>query len=967
MCLHRQRVNCLLNIGLIKIGEKRNALDQIHNYLNHKKAKTWTHALEKLMKVHIQLSLELDLFPYIKDGLTAYRQITQSSNISSLEAIFKHYLEITEGLFIKAIQGVEEPSAYLQAIYEADNAEDMFMNCLDPAFDTQRTNVHKFWQLLMDSYADELDLICKNTKLEELYCQVSKRAVDRCFKYGMKENFKLFCEQIRKHQKQNLKNYENYLITGEAAFVLNITQEETNNRLLDMRLFHLEHAKKLELWQDAYKIIEDISVLLKNRKQTPRQILTIYYENVAQIFWHSGLYLFHAVSFHHYYASAARTNKGFINRREVVTKLILASLSIPHEPKELKISREIYRKNCGLLSSGEQIMSRTQLIENMENGMYLEFCEKEVKELFNLMNGRKNILSFAKSAEEIFNKLKLNPIFSQYLDLIEDNLIAQLFERIGSLYKSMSFTTFKKFIGFLDYKKCEKYILYSSAVGRVKVRVDFENDILLFGHEQEISSKISSTLIDYFNSLSVSEKTMNRILMKNNRDWYKMVDKSVIQARNYLETAEEDIQERRDKVKENYENREIEEAKLAANAAKKTEEELERIYQKAKEQRILEAEYKKFQIIKNRLSKIVASKKNATLNGRKLTSYTDAEIQFIEFDDLVAVEKEIRESTRKSEQDRQIKMFRVKDYLARVRREKVCEIIVKESKTDKTDFSQYVDKIISNHKEGLHKRDRFSAAAMYKNKFMRAVMDQRKKKLIEETEAYKTLLKDNFAESIFEKAKLNMEEEKKKQEENAIARKEAEERAVLTGGVAQDQPMGLSRSKLSRGEMQAATVTNPGSTAFGSFGGEGNRDRDQPMTMAARGSGLNQEGKVPVNQLSGRQAEPVKDQGLKRFGFSDEEEEPEKVGRSIAAPTGRGFASSNTATLKSTTAPTKQIGRSIGGTFNQKQEEPKPTGRGIAAPSGMNGKRITTQFGSDKKEEKKAPETQHVNRRKGFG
>lgn len=150
--------------------------------------------------------------------------------------------------------------------------------------------------------------------------------------------------------------------------------------------------------------------------------------------------------------------------------------------------------------------------------------------------------------EKSFNVLKEHPVYSRYLDLIEDNLIANLIQRMGKLYKSMSFSTFKRYIGFLDFKKCEKFLFYSSSRGLCNVKVDLEKDMLLFNHNQEAGEGINSTLVDFFNNLSTVETSINRILMKNNRDWDKQVKKSSLIARNYLEDADESLQAVKERI-----------------------------------------------------------------------------------------------------------------------------------------------------------------------------------------------------------------------------------------------------------------------------------------------------------------------------------------------------------------------------------------------------------------------------------
>lgn len=244
-------------------------------------------------------------------------------------------------------------------------------------------------------------------------------------------------------------------------FALNLSNEETNTRLTELRLFQISLSRKLELWQDCYSIIEDIAVLMKSRKVISRHFMVIFYEHLSAIFWHAKFYLFHAVALYNYYAMSQRVRDTSVNRKEVVSKLILAALCVPEDSAEKKMPQDIFRKNCGLLSTTRQIMTHKQLVKNLENGMYLQICTPPIKDLFSLLYRRNKVLDFSKKVETAFAALREDSMYSKYLGLIEDNLIANLIQRMAKLYKSMSFATFKRYIGQLDFKKCEKFLFYS--------------------------------------------------------------------------------------------------------------------------------------------------------------------------------------------------------------------------------------------------------------------------------------------------------------------------------------------------------------------------------------------------------------------------------------------------------------------------------------------------------------------------
>jgi len=105
-------------------------------------------------------------------------------------------------------------------------------------------------------------------------------------------------------------------------------------------------------------------------------------------------------------------------------------------------------------------MDKSELIENLIQGNYLDFCEPAVKKLFILYSKPKDILRYSKIAQDQFEVLRKDGRYDQYLHLVERNLIIELISRLGKLYKSISFATFEKYMGFFNPVEREKILLY---------------------------------------------------------------------------------------------------------------------------------------------------------------------------------------------------------------------------------------------------------------------------------------------------------------------------------------------------------------------------------------------------------------------------------------------------------------------------------------------------------------------------
>ena len=105
-----------------------------------------------------------------------------------------------------------------------------------------------------------------------------------------KTEFRKLCDKLRNHLDLILKQ------TPSPA-TINLNNPETQQMNLDTRLVQLDAAIQMELWQEAYKAIEDIHGLMTlSKKVFQPKMMANYYQKLALVFWKSGNRLFHAAA-----------------------------------------------------------------------------------------------------------------------------------------------------------------------------------------------------------------------------------------------------------------------------------------------------------------------------------------------------------------------------------------------------------------------------------------------------------------------------------------------------------------------------------------------------------------------------------------------------------------------------------------------------------------------------------------------
>ncbi len=113
--------------------------------------------------------------------------------------------------------------------------------------------------------------------------------------FNRKTEFRKLCERLRKHF-DDIVNRQ-----GSQMNSIDFTSPETQQLNMETRLAQLDSAITLELWQEAYKAIEDIHLLMNPSKKLQTRMQAYYYQKLSLVFWKAGNLLFHAATLLKYY------------------------------------------------------------------------------------------------------------------------------------------------------------------------------------------------------------------------------------------------------------------------------------------------------------------------------------------------------------------------------------------------------------------------------------------------------------------------------------------------------------------------------------------------------------------------------------------------------------------------------------------------------------------------------------------
>ena len=162
-------------------------------------------------------------------------------------------------------------------------------------------------------------------------------------KHQRKVEFRRLCETLRLH----LANVAKY---AHQPHAINLQDSETLQRHLDTRFAQLNTSVELELWQEAFRSVEDVHNLLTMAKKAPRPaMMANYYEKLTKIFLMSGNALYHAAAWGRYYTIVTTIGgKTDEELRRLAGQVLVSALAVPVGSKGLDGVEDGKNKNSRL-------------------------------------------------------------------------------------------------------------------------------------------------------------------------------------------------------------------------------------------------------------------------------------------------------------------------------------------------------------------------------------------------------------------------------------------------------------------------------------------------------------------------------------------------------------------------------------------------------------------------------------------
>ncbi|KAJ0968622.1 hypothetical protein J5N97_025539 [Dioscorea zingiberensis] len=687
---------------LINVGQKQSALQALHDLITSKRYRAWQKTLEKIMFKYVELCVDMRRGRFAKDGLIQYRIVCQQVNVSSLEEVIKHFMQLSTE---RAEQARNQAQALEDALdvedLEADKRpEDLMLSYVSGEKGKERSDrelVTPWFKFLWETYRTVLEILRNNSKLEALYAMTAHRAFQFCKQYKRTTEFRRLCEIIRNH----LANLNKYRDQRDRP---DLSAPESLQLYLDTRMEQLKIATDLELWQEAFRSVEDIHGLMSMVKKSPKpSLMVIYYAKLTEIFWVSDSHLYHAYAWLKLFTLQKSYNKNLTQKdlQLIASSVLLAALSVtPYDHSygsshlELENEKERNLRMTGLISfivdprrESREVLSRTSLLSELVSKGVMSCVSQEVKDLHHLLEHDFFPLDLASKVQPLLAKIsklggKLASAssvpevqLSQYIPALEKLSTLRVLQQVSQVYQSMKIEKLSAMIPFFDFSVVEKISVDAVKYNFVAMKIDHLKGAVHFGSMDIESDGLSSHLAILADSLNKARCLIYPPVRKQSKlgdsllglaDIVDKEHKRLLARKSIIEKRKEEHErqmlemEREEEVKRQKLQKITEEAEQKRLASEYTRREEQRIRREIEERELQEAQALLLETEKRTKKK----GKRPVLEGEKVTKQVLIEM---------ALSEQLKE---RQEMEKKLqKLGKTMDYLERAKREEEAPLV----------------------------------------------------------------------------------------------------------------------------------------------------------------------------------------------------------------------------------------------------------------------------------------------------
>ncbi|KAK9833458.1 hypothetical protein WJX81_007146 [Elliptochloris bilobata] len=882
---------------------------------------------------YLDLCVELKKGRYAKDGLIHYRNVCQQVNVSSLEEVIKYFLKSATDKAEDAQSKAAEAQVTIDVEdLEADaSPEDLMLSYVSGEKGKDRTDrelVTPWFKFLWETYRSVMDILRNNSRLEALYAMTAAKAFQFCLMYKRTTEFRRLCDILRNH----LANLNKYRDQRDRP---DLSNPESLQLYLETRFEQLKVACELELWQEAFRSVEDIQGLSAIGKKPPKpQLMALYYAKLTQIFTVSEAHLYNGYAWYKLFNLAKSYNKnlGAADVQMMASSVLLAALSIlpysavdaARSEAEAELEKDRSMRVANLLGfsvdarrDARSALSRGALVADLGAKGVLNLVPEEIKQIHALLEADFVPLELCARLSPLLDALEglnrpLSPAspvpdaaLGQYKRALQQVAVLRLLQQLSQVYSVMRVASLAALVPFFSFGEVEQFIVDAVKHNYLHVQIDHRNGTVHFGGQQLESERLRDHVAALARRLA---KALQAVQPAPSPDKQARKAKALAVAADNAATlhahtlARKVIIEKRKEEAERLlleaEKKEEEQRAIQARLNEAAEEERRRAERVRRETERIQAELAERELEEAR-QMLEAAKKKGGAKGLKLKDGAPLNKQEL-INEVISEQQRAREESEKKLN----LLIRRLDHLERARREletplletKYAEQVTEDEKRHHDDLERFAEQHRAAWNVDVEERRRLDKMAGEKEKFAAAITSRRSAEFEALKRAREAALAAKRQERSVARAlrrrqeyvrrcRLELEERRRKEEEEREreeaerrVREEAERAARLEEAAARQRAKEAEIEEKKRKEREALLAAPPAPAAKDLAGALGSAAR-RPGAVAApadlwRPGGRASGGAPAAATAAAAPAEPEADRWAPRRGAAADMEPP---------------------------------------------------------------------------------------------
>ncbi|UYV70311.1 EIF3A [Cordylochernes scorpioides] len=471
----------------IEVGKHQRALSVLLDVVKSRRHRTWQKVHEPIILKYLALCVDLKKSHLAKEGLFHYRNMCQYVNAKSLEEAVGFYLRLAEARTERARADCHQLLPHIDDLDNVQTPESVILTAVSgeqPAI----TLLTPWVKFLWESYKHCLELLRNNSKVERLYHDIAQKAMKFCVAYERKTEFRKLYDNLRGHLGHLHKHGHHQVVA------INLSNPESQALHLETRMVQLDTAITMELWQEAFKAIEDINALMSILSKSAKiSLLATYYQKVALVFWKAANILFHASSLLKYFQLVKETKRYSSSElQNLASRVVIAVLAIPRPSffidTDFLVERDesLFERHQIILASLLNLSTpptKSSLIRDLVKLGLVTKAHPLVQEIYKLFVKEPYPVDICTLISDHYRKLYVEiPELKQYEQPIQDIALVSMLKTLSHIYVSLKFKELARMVPFAaDHQLClERKIVEAAKRNNLNLRFDHRNQCLHF-------------------------------------------------------------------------------------------------------------------------------------------------------------------------------------------------------------------------------------------------------------------------------------------------------------------------------------------------------------------------------------------------------------------------------------------------------------------------------------------------------